>query len=140
MDEKSGNLTGRWLGRYEYEYGQPPVAFEADITDAHGHISGQICEPNSFRPGMGAVLTATLAGACSGDDVQFSKRYVGFTQDGPLIYNGTANAARSRIEGRWHFADVPFWNGRFVMMRKPRAAARAALSAKIERELAFTVP
>jgi hypothetical protein len=140
MDERSETLSGQWLGRYEYQRGARPVAFEADIIEDAGTISGITSEPNSFHPGMGAVLTATLAGTCAADEVQFTKIYQGFTQDGLLIYQGRVNAARNRIEGRWHFAELPSWSGRFVMMRKPKAAARAARSAEVERALAFTGP
>jgi hypothetical protein len=136
MDEGFDTLSGQWIGRYEYKRGARPVAFEADITEDQGWLSGQISEPNSFRPGMGHILNATLTGTRTGDDVQFIKSYQGFAQHGALIYSGTANSVLNRIEGRWHFSDLPSWDGRFVMMRKPRAAARAARD--VERELEFT--
>jgi hypothetical protein len=140
MGEKFENLSGQWLGRYEYEHGQPPVAFEADVTDDAGALSGQTGEQNTFRPGLGPVLTAIISGTRTAHDVAFSKQYQGFEQGDRLAYQGTANAALTRIEGRWRFVGTPWFAGRFVMMRKPKAAARAARKAEVERVLAFTEP
>ncbi|MEZ5885927.1 MAG: hypothetical protein R3D56_03415 [Paracoccaceae bacterium] len=35
------HLTGRWLGRYDYE-GAQPVPFEVDLHDAGGSLTGDM--------------------------------------------------------------------------------------------------
>lgn len=124
MTEQHKDLTGRWMGRYEYDRGGTPTAFEAELTEA-ADLSGEMWEPNGFRKDLGAELSATLSGARTGDQVSFVKRYLGFEQGDHPIYDGTANAALTRIEGRWRFTHQPGWGGRFVMMRKAKAAATA---------------
>jgi hypothetical protein len=116
------SLTGRWLGRYEYPYGAPPVTFEAELTDLAGELSGEIYEPNTFRPDAGPELSADILGQRDGGQVTFLKRYRGLPSERWPHYDGTVNARLTRIEGRWLFAQVNF-SGRFVMMRKPLAGA-----------------
>ncbi|MCY1127634.1 hypothetical protein OU426_12275 [Frigidibacter sp. RF13] len=123
MAARSDDLTGRWLGRYDYQGAAEPVPFEVDLHDAGGTLTGDITEPNSFRPDQGTILSAVLNGDHNGQRVSFLKRYVGFDQGDHPRYQGELNAARTRIEGRWHFPKSPTLTGRFVMMRKPRAAA-----------------
>ena len=116
-------LSGRWLGRYDYDgMAMEPVSFEAELTESSGSLGGRIFEPNTFRDDRGATLEARIEGHCSGDEVRFVKVYLGFDQGGDPVYAGTVDAARKRIEGRWSFAGLPGVSGRFVMMRKPRAA------------------
>jgi hypothetical protein len=123
MAEPSDTLTGRWLGRYDYEGAAEPVPFEVDLHDAGGSLTGDMSEPNSFRPDQGSVLSAVLNGDHNDGRVSFVKRYLGFDQGDHPRYQGELNRARTRIEGRWHFPKSPTLSGRFVMMRKPRAAA-----------------
>ena len=116
-------LRGRWLGLYDYDgMAMEPVSFEAELTEVPGSLGGRIFEPNTFRDDRGAALEARIEGHCSGDELRFVKVYLGFDQGGDPVYAGTVDAARKRIEGRWSFAGLPGVSGRFVMMRKPRAA------------------
>lgn len=123
------DLTGRWLGRYDYPMGDPPVPFEADLVEEAGLVSGQTEEPNTFRPGMGALLQAVIEGHRGAGGLRLVKRYLGFVQE-DLIYDGVADAALTRISGRWFFASGPGLSGRFVMMRKPLAAESALRRAR----------
>ena len=112
-------LSGRWIGRYDYNSNAlPAVAFEVVLDDDGGDLSGMITEPNGFRGDRGAVLRARLIGGREGATVQFVKYYIGFDQDDDPHYAGTANAALTRIEGRWHFPTVGGAGGRFVMTRE----------------------
>jgi hypothetical protein len=122
-------LTGRWWGRYEQAPGGP-VPFEAELSEDDGSITGETSEPNTFRGDMGAALTATLTGGRAGAEVNFLKQYHGFVQDDCPVYQGTANAALTRIEGQWSFPSWPGLTGRFVMMRKPQAEAKARTEAR----------
>lgn len=119
------DLTGRWLGRFDYPSGYPPVSFEADLAEEAGLLAGQTEEPNGFRDDMGPLLQAVIEGHRSGGMVRFVKRYLGFSQGDDPVYEGTADAALTRISGTWFFVGKPGWSGRFVMMRKPLAADRA---------------
>lgn len=125
-------LTGQWMGRFEYDRGGNPTAFDTELAEISGSLSGEIREPNSFRDDMGAELAATLDGARAGDAISFVKRYVGFKQGDHPIYEGQANADLTRIEGRWRFANQPGWGGRFVMIRKRLARAQARQSQSTE--------
>lgn len=118
------SLTGRWPGRYEYPYAAPPVPFEAEIVEDAGMISGAIYEPNTFKRDAGPELLADITGNRAGAQVVFQKRYRAAPAQEWPIYEGTANNALTRIEGRWIFHHIGF-SGRFVMIRKPMAAAKA---------------
>jgi len=128
-------LNGRWLGRYEYSglAGQV-VAFEADVVEIRGALSGETQEPNTFRPDQGTDLTARISGRREGREVRFVKTYEGFDQGDDPVYEGQVNAALTRIVGRWHFPWSRGESGRFVMVRKPRARARVAERAETEAE------
>jgi hypothetical protein len=134
------NLSGRWLGRYEYIVGAEPVPFEAELVDELGAIYGQISEPNTFRRDISGDLRAVFDGDVNGAAVSFVKRYLGFSHDDDPMYSGVVNAAMTRIEGRWSFPTQPWWSGRFVMMRKPVATASWAQHVEVDRELEFTEP
>ena len=136
MAKEFKTLTGRWLGRYEYSYAAEPVGFEADLIDDAGALTGDIREANSFQPGQGAELFATLVGTFAEGEVSFTKTYLGFAHPDNPRYTGQANAALTRIEGTWHFPALAGPGGRFVMMRKPQASATAERS--IATELTFT--
>ena len=117
------SLTGRWLGRYDYSGNREGVGFEVDLVDIEGDLSGSIFEPNTFRRDMGSELTAELGGRHASGTVQFVKRYLGFRQGNDPAYSGEVNAALTRIAGTWVFPGRG-GSGRFVMSRKPLAAAR----------------
>jgi hypothetical protein len=124
LAEQFKTLTGKWLGRFGYADASEVVPFEAELADVSGSLSGDIIEPNTFRPDMGATLQAVLTGEWSGDAVNFVKRYLEFTQPGDPVYAGRVNAALTRIEGTWSFPRHPWVSGPFSMMRKPFASAR----------------
>ena len=135
MQETYTSLTGRWMGRFEYDRGGVASSFEAEITETGTALDGDTTEPNNFRKDMGSELTATLTGSRADGHVSFVKRYNGFDQGDLLLYDGTVNAALSRIEGRWRFSAQPGWGGRFVMFRKAQSKAKAKTKATVDIEV-----
>jgi hypothetical protein len=131
MAQMYKNLTGRWLGRYDQPAQQPSVPFEADLVEEAGSLTGETQEPNTFRRELGPTLTAILSGGRTGQTVSFIKDYQGFAQHGP-VYLGEANAALTRIAGHWSFPGLPGLTGRFVMMRKPLAAAKVTKAREVK--------
>ncbi|MEM9318073.1 MAG: hypothetical protein AAGA70_03595 [Pseudomonadota bacterium] len=121
------DLTGEWWGIYRYPTGgAQPVPMEVKLSEAAGELSGESREPNTFRKDLGPELRAELNGHRDGSAVQFSKRYLGFTQPGgDPVYAGTSDAARTQIRGHWHFRRMPHWGGTFSLRRKPHATATA---------------
>lgn len=124
------DLTGRWLGRFDYPSDDPPVPFEADLREEAGLLTGQTEEPNGFRPDMGPLLHAVIEGRRDVTGLSFVKHYLGFSQGDDPVYEGEADSTLTRISGRWFFRGDPGWSGRFVMMRKPLAAERALRRAR----------
>lgn len=119
MSQTPRNLTGPWMGRYNYAVGGgAPVAFNANITDVDGALSGETLEANTFTHLTleADQLIAGIIGVREGRDVHFTKRYSDF--DGPrLNYEGKVNGAFTRIEGRWFFPDTPAFHGTFALIR-----------------------
>lgn len=127
------DLSGRWLGKYAYDGGGQPVAFEAVLTEEAGFLHGETLEPNSFRADQGLELAAVLAGVRDEGSVSFVKTYLAFREEDESRYEGQVDAALCRIEGHWWFPLVPSVTGRFVMMRDTSAALSRALERAAER-------
>lgn len=134
MTEGFHSLTGRWIGRFDYGMGGG-VAFEAELIEQDGQISGRTAEANAFRADQGHTLVAQLQGDRAGLAVQFIKIYLGFDQGANPVYEGQADAGLTRIGGRWRFTGLRGGSGRFVMMREPLAAARRRRRARAETAL-----
>lgn len=58
----STNLSGPWKGRCDYDKGGKPVAFELQLVDVAGVLSGQITEPNTIAGAKGDMLMAAIEG------------------------------------------------------------------------------
>ena len=112
------------------------MAFDADLMEIAGALSGESVEQNTFRKDQGTELHAVLSGYREGTTVTFVKTYLGFLQSGDPTYFGNVDASLTRIEGEWHFPKHPAQRGRFIMVREPNAAENA--SARIGAELEFT--
>ncbi len=119
-------LSGHWIGRYDYNGRGAPVAFEARIDEGPQGVLGDITEPNSFKNGMGPSLSAHMSGARAGDSVSFIKTYHGLSTLNRPMYDGTVNAALTRIEGGWRFDDPQLGTGAFSMVRvEPKALEKS---------------
>ncbi|MEM1236733.1 MAG: hypothetical protein AAGI10_07170 [Pseudomonadota bacterium] len=122
MDTKRRDLSGPWMGRYNYVTRvQPPVAFNAMLLDENGDISGETLEPNSFSDLAFDSLIAGIIGVREGTLVRFTKAYSDF--DAPKIdYEGRINSAFTRVDGTWSFPSAPENHGTFVLIRDAVAA------------------
>ena len=54
------SLTGRWIGRYDYDDGEASVPFEADMTQTGMTLRAMTAEPNTFRHGGAPELLGAL--------------------------------------------------------------------------------
>ena len=126
MDTKKRDLSGPWMGRYNYvTRAQPPVAFNAMLQDENGNISGETLEPNSISELQFDSLIAGVIGVREGTLVRFTKSYSDF--DAPKIdYEGRINSAFTRVDGTWRFPTDPAIHGTFVLIRDAVAAESSA--------------
>ena len=128
------SLTGRWIGRYDYDDGEASVPFEADMTQTGMTLRAMTAEPNTFRPGGAPELHGFLTGWVVGREVRLTKTYT-FDQGADPEYVGHVDAEACRITGRWSFEDHPEVSGRFTMTRRPAAKARAERQVAAEVEI-----
>ncbi len=124
-EDTAGGLTGAWSGYYSYDgaFGGP-VAFNAWIDDTGGALKGETVEPNSFARVPSETLMAGISGTRDGLSVRFDKTYSDVDQE-PITYDGSANAAFSRITGQWTITGLYPTTGTFLMVREAgRSRAR----------------
>lgn len=119
-------LTGSWSGAYRYpRKGWPETVFNVQIEEVGGAFSGSMQEPNLLRPELAPVATADIEGVRTGQAVSFTKFYDGSGGLRHAVrYEGTADAALTRIDGRWSIPNQ--WSGTFVMTRDDEGAAAEA--------------
>jgi len=131
----SKSLSGPWKGRFDYDKGGKPVAFELQLVDVAGVLSGQITEPNTIAGAKGDTLMATIEGSHDGAAIRFVKYYSGLDQGDDPVYEGQLNATGTRASGRWSFPTEPGWGGRFVLIRavKAKVKRRISVAATVER-------
>lgn len=124
------DLTGRWSGIFNYPHTAPPTAFEADIQDAGGAITGTIHEPNLYSNPPGALIAAMIDGRRQGAVLTFSKFYdssEGYCD--MVVYAGAISADGLEISGQW---DIPgTWSGNFLMIRPATAAGDVETSERV---------
>ncbi len=111
QSQESGSVGGGWLGTYSYKGGlqaQPPVRFEATLTEAdgEGRFRGTILDDH----GLGE---AVVAGGQSGRGIRFSKRYRRRGQ-ASVSYEGTLAGDGRTMQGTWRVADAAHgvWDAR----------------------------
>lgn len=111
------SLTGAWSGAYRYPGDlMPETVFNARIEEVGGAFTGSLQEPNVHGLGPGGVVTSDIEGVRTGNAVAFTKFYDGSGGMSHAIrYEGAANAALTRIDGRWSIPrDI---SGTFFMVR-----------------------
>src|SRR5262245_44376371 len=124
------SLTGSWSGAYRYRHGGETV-FNAQIEEMGGAFVGSTQEPNEFADPMLSVLTADIEGVRAGQSVTFTKFYHHGGIGHAIRYEGEADAALMRIEGRWIIPHSG--SGTFFMVRDDDGAeAEAEQAAEIE--------
>ena len=115
------DLSGRWTGMFNYPGPFPPVAFEAELQDQGGSISGNVTESDESPHGPAGTLRAVVDGARQGSAVTFTKIYEDAERmPEPVFYSGTMQPDGNEISGRWEIADQ--WSGTFLMVRNPGEA------------------
>jgi hypothetical protein len=133
-DEQGGadNLSGRWHGFYSYPDPGPPIAFEADLHESAGSLTGTTTELSDYGETHGQILHAVLDGRRDGSSISFLKMYDGVSPDHDVVrYEGTLDAEENEIEGIWVVPGI--WSGRFLMVRARGEAV--AEEAKVEEKL-----
>jgi hypothetical protein len=127
------DISGRWTGIFNYPGPFPPVAFEAELRDQDGSISGTISEPAENGAGAAGTLDSIVDGAREGSAVSFTKVYEDEERmPEPVFYGGSLQPDGNEISGRWEIAGQ--WSGTFLMVRNPGAGEA------VEEEVAEEVP
>jgi hypothetical protein len=120
------SLTGAWSGAYRYpgDVG-PETVFNVRIEEVGGAFTGAMQEPNVLQFSADSVVTADIEGVRTGQSVAFTKFYDGSGGMAHAIrYEGTADAALMRIDGRWTIPSD--WSGTFFMVRDDDGAEAEA--------------
>jgi hypothetical protein len=124
------NLTGHWLGIYNYPAILPATEFRAELADRSGRVSGTTVEPGPPWEPPGTLARAAIKGIREGSRLSFTKIY---DEDGVndewIDYEGVIAADGNEIEGRWTIPGQG--SGGFLMVRQAGASlpveARAAV-------------
>lgn len=125
-------LSGAWSGAYRYAGDvMPETVFNAQIEEVGGAFTGVTQEPNVLQLGPGAVVTGDIEGVRTGQSVIFTKFYNGSGgMNHAIRYEGEADAALTRIDGRWSIPrDI---SGTFFMVRDDDGAEAQAKAAAEE--------
>ena len=110
------DLSGDWLGSYEYPRKFAPVAFTASVAERGGWLSGVVLETTLL-----GNRRAAMEGRRIGQAVTWLKTYQHRDVTHDVQYEGVVDGAGEEISGRWTiFRD---WSGVFLMVRQSRAAA-----------------
>lgn len=117
------SLTGSWRGAYRYAYGHETV-FNAQIQEVGDAFVGTTQEPNDFADPMLSVLTADIESVREGRSVSFTKFYHHNGIRHAIRYEGGADDALMRIEGRWTIRGSA--SGTFFMVRDDDGEAAEA--------------
>lgn len=109
------DLTGRWDGTYRYSnnFG-PETPFVAVLSEVEARLSGEIIEPNAYRPD---TAHAQVEGVRSGRAIEFTKTYrlAGPAYENPVDYSGRMSEDGQSISGTWFLAE---FDGTFEMHRE----------------------
>ena len=118
----ANDLTGDWLGFYNYDFPCPPTQFEAAIRDMDGKISGLTSETFDGPEALGTVLHATIVGRREGRRLWFTKIYDDLELLPDVIhYEGRVLGDGDEVEGTWVISGQGA--GTFMMMRARREEA-----------------
>ncbi|HYD13420.1 MAG TPA: hypothetical protein VEC11_11300 [Allosphingosinicella sp.] len=126
------DLSGDWIGFYNYDFPCPPTQFEAAIRDCGGLITGVTTERFDGPDGLGTVLQAVIDGRREGAILRFTKIYDDLALAPDVIfYEGLIQSEGDEVEGDW---SIPGQGaGTFMMMRK--SGKKAAETLKVEEKV-----
>jgi hypothetical protein len=116
MVRQGERLTGVWHGLYTYASQPEPIYFVATLIESGSSLTGSTHESAIGEHGAPLTLIAALSGSRHGQAILFTKTYDGsggWTHT--VAYDGTLNADRTEIEGRWTIGIEA--SGRFLMIR-----------------------
>lgn len=116
------NLSGVWLGIFNYPEDLPATSFRATLTDTGGRLGGTIEEIDAVVV-VGRHLASAVDGTRSGRAVRFTKFYAP-VRDGydAVVYEGSVSAEGDEIVGTWQVPGA--WGGSFIMTRPQAATAQ----------------
>lgn len=126
----SVDLSGEWIGIYNYPHSAPPNEFQASLRDHDGLVTGETSEPSP----KGGTLHAVIEGRREGGRLHFTKIYddLTFSTD-PVQYDGRIDPGGDEIEGKWTIPGI--WSGTFLMVRGAGAGETVAerIAEEVER-------
>lgn len=114
------DLSGLWVGMFNYPAEFPPNNFEAELRDAAGLITGLISQPREIFDYPGPPRQAVVDGHRSGSQLSFVKVYDDLERH-TVHYSGTIQPGGDEIEGIWTIPGD--WSGTFMMVRARREKA-----------------
>ena len=115
----SVDLSGDWIGIYNYPHSAPPTGFSASLRDHGGLVTGETSEPSP----KGGALHAVIEGNREGDRLVFTKIYDDLEfSTAPVRYDGRIDPGGDEIEGKWTIPGI--LSGSFLMVRGARADER----------------
>ncbi len=131
MSEPEADLSGDWIGVYNYPQHYGPVRFHAILRDADGWLSGTTSEEDEehFPP------AATIEGRREGATVSFVKIYDDEEVMADIVrYQGLIQPSGDEITGEWEVPGI--WSGTFLMVRESGVAESVELETveEIERD------
>jgi hypothetical protein len=116
------DLSGDWIGFYNYDFPCPPTRFEAAIRDSGGFLTGLTTETFEGPDRLGTELHAVIEGQREDVMVRFTKTYDDFELlPDSVIYEGTILSGGDEIEGTWRIEGDGA--GSFMMVRARKDAA-----------------
>ena len=126
------DLSGEWIGFYNYDFPCPPIQFEASIRESGGLITGVTTETFDGPGGHGTLLQGVIDGRREGSILRFTKIYDDLALAPNVIhYEGLIQADGDEVEGDW---TIPGQGaGTFMMMRK--RGKDAAEARRVEEEV-----
>jgi hypothetical protein len=107
-----------------------PVAFEAELHDSEGSLTGLIRETDDDGSGP-MLLTAVVEGGRRGQSVEFRKTYDAVEPACIVEYAGTMDFEAVEISGEWVRLDGA-GSGPFVMRREETAEEAQELRVEID--------
>jgi hypothetical protein len=129
-DGEEYDLSGHWLGMFNYPAEFPPNNFEAELRDAGGIVTGLITQPREVFDFPGPPRQAVIDGHRTGGQLSFVKLYDDLDRD-TVHYSGTIQPGGDEIEGIWTIPGD--WSGTFMMVRARRdtAAEESKIAEKV---------
>jgi len=115
------DLSGHWMGLFNFPHSLPPGPFEAEIRDLAGAITGVTTEPGCNYDPPGTILDATIEGRREGSVLTFQKTYADELRPDVVFYHGVISPGGEEIEGEWTIPGE--WSGTFLMIRASGAKA-----------------